>query len=133
MCPVQTKADLKAEIDRLHAQLQEARGDMGRPPTYREMRERIRFLTEANEAVRQEAEKCRREVTRLHFNVSRLTDELDEVRKASGIRKLNHFSDGESASIPSDLLPLMIRLSHPDKHGNSESANKVTAWLLKQR
>jgi ribosomal protein L32E len=30
-------------------------------------------------------------------------------------------------------LPLLIRLCHPDRHGNSESANKVTQWLLKAR
>jgi len=30
-------------------------------------------------------------------------------------------------------LPLLIRLCHPDKHGNSESANRVTSWILKER
>ncbi len=37
------------------------------------------------------------------------------------------------AAIPAELLPLMIRLCHPDRHQGSESANAVTAWLLKQR
>lgn len=36
-------------------------------------------------------------------------------------------------SIPDDVLNSLIRLAHPDKHGGSQSANKVTAWLLEQR
>jgi hypothetical protein len=37
------------------------------------------------------------------------------------------------APIPPDILQSMIRLCHPDRHGNSEAANKATAWLLQQR
>ena len=36
-------------------------------------------------------------------------------------------------SIPPEMLSRLIRLCHPDKHGNSESSNKATAWLFKQR
>jgi ribosomal protein L40E len=32
-----------------------------------------------------------------------------------------------------EMLPLLIRLCHPDRHNNSESSTKVTQWLLKQR
>ena len=32
-----------------------------------------------------------------------------------------------------EMLPLLIRLCHPDRHSNSETSNKVTQWLLKQR
>jgi hypothetical protein len=39
----------------------------------------------------------------------------------------------KGAPIPLDILQSMIRLCHPDRHGNSEAANKATAWLLKQR
>jgi hypothetical protein len=30
-------------------------------------------------------------------------------------------------------LPSLIRLCHPDKHGNSEAATEITQWLLKLR
>lgn len=29
-----------------------------------------------------------------------------------------------------DQLPRLIQLTHPDRHGNSEAANKATVWLL---
>jgi len=32
-----------------------------------------------------------------------------------------------------EMLPLLIRLCHPDRHSNSETSNKATQWLLKQR
>lgn len=35
--------------------------------------------------------------------------------------------------IPDDLLPILIRLCHPDRHANSEASNRATAWLLSQR
>ena len=31
------------------------------------------------------------------------------------------------------MLIRIIRLAHPDRHGNSEEANDVTRWLLEQR
>lgn len=36
-------------------------------------------------------------------------------------------------SLPADWkeqLPRLIQLTHPDRHGNSEAANKATVWLL---
>ncbi len=30
-------------------------------------------------------------------------------------------------------LATLVRLCHPDKHGNSEAANEVTKWLLAKR
>ncbi len=35
--------------------------------------------------------------------------------------------------IEPNMLSRLIRLCHPDKHGNSEAANEATAWLLAQR
>jgi len=32
-----------------------------------------------------------------------------------------------------EMLPRLLRLAHPDRHGNSQMANITTAWLLKQR
>ena len=39
----------------------------------------------------------------------------------------------EAYPIAPDMLARLIRLCHPDKHGNSEAANEATAWLLAQR
>jgi hypothetical protein len=39
----------------------------------------------------------------------------------------------EQPAIPADMLARLIRLCHPDKHGNSEAANQATAYLLAQR
>ena len=35
--------------------------------------------------------------------------------------------------IPPDILNKLIRLAHPDKHGNSPVSNEITAYLLKLR
>ncbi len=50
--------------------------------------------------------------------------------------RLSHFetlTKAQEVAISGAMLPRLIRLCHPDRHGNSESANKVTAWLLAQR
>lgn len=36
-------------------------------------------------------------------------------------------------AIPPPMLSKLIRLCHPDRHGNSPMANEVTRWLLEQR
>jgi hypothetical protein len=41
--------------------------------------------------------------------------------------------ESKGAGIPADILQSLIRLCHPDRHGNSEAANAATAWLLSQR
>jgi hypothetical protein len=35
--------------------------------------------------------------------------------------------------IEQNMLSRLIRLCHPDRHGNSEASNEATAWLLSQR
>jgi hypothetical protein len=35
--------------------------------------------------------------------------------------------------IPPDVLNTLVRLAHPDRHGNSPAANRATTWLLQQR
>lgn len=41
--------------------------------------------------------------------------------------------ESKGAGIPVDILQSLIRLCHPDRHGNSEAANEATSWLLAQR
>ena len=37
------------------------------------------------------------------------------------------------AFIPDDMLARMIRLCHPDRHGNNEESNMATQWFLSLR
>lgn len=32
-----------------------------------------------------------------------------------------------------DMLPRLLRLAHPDRHGNSQMSTTAMQWLLKQR
>lgn len=41
--------------------------------------------------------------------------------------------EGKHSGIPVGILQSLIRLCHPDRHGNSEAANAATSWLLSQR
>ena len=36
-------------------------------------------------------------------------------------------------AIPQEMMTRLIRLCHPDRHGNSEMATKATQWLLERR
>ncbi len=40
---------------------------------------------------------------------------------------------GTSISIDENMLKILIRLCHPDKHQNSEMSNKATVFLLSLR
>lgn len=62
------------------------------------------------------------------------TSELAELREE--IYRLKYqltFAKPAVCSIPPAMLNQLIRLAHPDRHGNSQTANHVTAWLLAQR
>lgn len=37
------------------------------------------------------------------------------------------------AVVPAEMLPRLIRLCHPDRHGNSEASTIATQWLLSLR
>lgn len=63
-------------------------------------------------------------------------DELLELREevAEHRRLLSQIlAERKAAAISPDMLARLIRLCHPDKHGNSEAANTATQWLLAQR
>lgn len=42
-------------------------------------------------------------------------------------------SQQSSICIDSEMLKILIRLCHPDKHGNNEMSNKATSYLLSLR
>ena len=39
----------------------------------------------------------------------------------------------EAERMPDGMLARLIRLAHPDRHGNSQAANSATQWLLSLR
>jgi hypothetical protein len=58
--------------------------------------------------------------------------ELDELR-AENARLYLQLRKLAADAMPPAMLRQLIRLAHPDKHGNSQAANDATAWLLSQR
>ncbi|MBL8423289.1 MAG: hypothetical protein JNK06_07325 [Candidatus Accumulibacter phosphatis] len=60
-----------------------------------------------------------------HAELLELREEVAELRLA--------IAEMKAAVIEPDMLARLIRLCHPDKHGNSEVANTATQWLLAQR
>lgn len=50
----------------------------------------------------------------------------DEIRRLRAMQV-------QGPAIQPDMLDRLIRLAHPDKHGNSETSNEVTKWLLSRR
>lgn len=71
--------------------------------------------------------------------LAQLTAELAETRAERDrlrLRVLKLELDGQRTKpegIPPEMLRRLVRLCHPDRHGNSKAANEATAWLLAQR
>lgn len=71
--------------------------------------------------------------------LAQLTAELAEVRAERDRLRLRVLAlelDGQRAKpegIPPEMLRRLVRLCHPDRHGQSKAANQATAWLLAQR
>lgn len=63
--------------------------------------------------------------------VSQLETENQQLRMR--LARFEMLTRAQEVEIPGDMLPRLIRLCHPDRHGNNESSNKATAWLLGQR
>jgi hypothetical protein len=60
----------------------------------------------------------------------------EREEKVKGAREARYYTPPPKHNASNELkemLPLLIRLCHPDRHNNSESSTKVTQWLLKQR
>jgi len=60
-----------------------------------------------------------------HVELLELREEVRELRDA--------FAEVRAADLPPDMLARLIRLCHPDKHGDSEAATVATQWLLARR
>lgn len=59
--------------------------------------------------------------------------ELENARLRRQLVALEQRIETERVTFPDGMLGRLIRLSHPDKHGNSEAANLATQWLLSLR
>ncbi len=63
-------------------------------------------------------------------------DELLELRQevAEHRRLLSEIlAERKAAAIEPEMLSRLIRLCHPDRHGNSKASNTATSFLLAQR
>lgn len=66
------------------------------------------------------------ELQALKAELEKTKVEYNTYRASSSSRRLK-------ATLPPERIMQLIRLSHPDKHGNSDLANEVTKWLLALR
>ena len=73
-----------------------------------------------------ELEDLRRQIDSLRAQNRRLQADLTQAQK-------NTAPWNRGSGIPPEMLPRLIQLCHPDRHGNSEAANTATVWLLGQR
>lgn len=56
-----------------------------------------------------------------------------EKAQHEGRATSKHSSQESTASIDAARLRQLMQLCHPDKHGGSELANKVTQWLAEMK
>ena len=89
-------------------------------PSTRKLLERIRELESSNG-----------NTLKRYYEVEKLNSELKFQNQL--LRAANDGQKTSKGPIPTDMLLRLIRLCHPDRHGNSEAANNVTGWLLAQR
>jgi hypothetical protein len=63
----------------------------------------------------------------------RHTGRLLELEKENASLRREIARLRQYATLDPDMLSRLVRLCHPDRHGNSEASNKATAWLLARR
>jgi hypothetical protein len=105
----------------------------------------IALVSDDPEVIRRRLVETLRQVDRLAAEAGEWVERVERIgdrltaETAARWRAESRAADAEiatwrpSAPIPPDILRSLIGLAHPDRHGNSESANKATAWLLQQR
>lgn len=83
-------------------------------------------------AIQTETDKLQKDVVRLSGEVRRLVDEL-EAEKQKPPRKVRVREAETTSALTQEQIRQLIRLTHPDRHGNSELSNEMTKWLLSLR
>lgn len=66
------------------------------------------------------------------YKKTKSQDEVAQLR-IENCRLRSMLTNHAAGAIPPAVLHQLIRLAHPDRHGNSPAANDATAWLLAQR
>lgn len=89
-------------------------------PSHQQLQERIRELKSSHENVLKRCYEQEKKISDLQLHNQLLRAVMDDQKTSKG-------------PMPADMLLRLIRLCHPDRHGNSEAANNATAWLLAQR
>ena len=74
------------------------------------------------EATAEELERENESLRRSNATLRRLLDETHRLTNPA-----------PATALPAELLGEMIYLCHPDRHGNSAVANRVTSFLLAER
>ena len=97
------------------------------PQAKRDYRDKMTALIAEREQVLQDKKIIEQEREAMQMEIENKQKEIDVLNDL-----VNIFGDGKF-TIPSEMLSRLIRLCHPDRHGNSEASNEATAWLLTQR
>lgn len=72
------------------------------------------------------------EVRTLKYEMDRMKQDFQmQLRLMSQI--INSRNAPSAGVIPQEMVKKLLRLAHPDLHGNSQLATEVTQWLLKMR
>lgn len=87
-----------------------------------------RNLAEETSKLLDKIESLKKENAERTLKIATLTVELNALKSQSP-----NTNGTLSSSIPEDTLKNLILLCHPDKHGNSTVATKVTQWLISLR
>lgn len=66
------------------------------------------------------------------YKKTKAQEEVAQLR-IENYRLRTMLTNHSTGAIPPTMLNQLIRLAHPDRHGNSHAANDATAWLLSQR
>jgi hypothetical protein len=83
----------------------------------------------AFQSIQEETDRIQKDLVRMQGEVQRLMAELQtEKAKPKKVRVV----EAEGA-LTQDQIRQLIRLTHPDRHGNSELSNEMTRWLLSLR
>ncbi len=94
----------------------------------RELESKVKKLTESNKTLNELSDVLHNAHMRSMLEVRNLKNQ--NALLEAMVREA--YSENK-ALIPCDMLARLIRLAHPDKHGNSQASNEATSWLLSQR
>ena len=60
-------------------------------------------------------------------------EQIDLTNEVASLRAENRRLRDQKHGLDGEMVNRLIRLCHPDRHGNNRASNLVTTWLLEQR